>query len=142
MGGITPEKLGIAFLELVMTAIRLTAIGIMCSAAARTTGQALVATYCLILMTCMFEQSIQYDLIIAYNEYGSSATTPAVSAPQLTDLLSGEPGLLSLLRSPLILSLNEDIPFGSRITWGGLPSLLCSLMFLPLARWLAVPPVH
>jgi len=140
LGGITPERLAVPLLELLLTGIRLTAIGVFCSAALRNTSQALLATYGLIVLTCFFEQGGQYLLlwVISWSQPPNATVVPT----DLIELLTSQPGILALLRSNLILAQETDLSFPMRLLLGCLPSLAWSLGFVPLARWVLAPPVH
>lgn len=138
-GGISLERVWISLMELVLTATRLAAVGIMCSAVFATTGKSLVGTYGIALMICVLEQLLQYLLLHAVAPIPGFNRSSFLQL-QVIDLLTTEPGLLSLLRSNLLLSLNAGIPVHWRLMLGVLPSLLVSMMFLWLARLFLVPP--
>lgn len=141
LGGISPERVWITLIGLLLLAIRLAALGILCSCACRTTGKALLATYALIPVTCLVEQTLQGQLLpVVHRLIGSSSTL--LNGGSGMESVLRDAGLFSLLSTNLILSLSDETPFWLRFAFGVLPSLAFSLLLLILARWVIVPPIY
>lgn len=134
LGGLTLERIALAMLELVLTATRLAAVGIMCSAMFRTTSRALIATYLLVVVVGFCEFLIQAFLVSTANQL--------MTRSSWIDFRLEFENVFSVLNSNPILASSIAIPFATKIGLGCLSSLLCSGLCLVLARYFAVPPVR
>lgn len=136
LGGIEPSDLMFAVLELVLTSVRLTAVGLACSAICNTSGRALALTY-LMLSNAFLAELVCHVLIEDAGTimgYGPYALYFHVEHSFV------DPGLGRLLRSNLYLSELAKNPQPVGILVGCLSSLFFSLIFLPVTRAFLTPP--
>ncbi|MDB5340148.1 MAG: gliding motility-associated transporter permease protein [Planctomycetaceae bacterium] len=139
LGGITVEQSLHALLFLLLIAVRVTAVGIFCSAVCRTTNQALVFTYVTLFNMLGVEVVIQFLLIPVVNWFLPSQF-PHFDLPPFVMIERNEPGLAALWIGTTTALWST--PFAMRLGFNCFTSLVCSLAFLPLARWFLAPPVH
>ncbi|MDB5391607.1 MAG: gliding motility-associated transporter permease protein [Planctomycetaceae bacterium] len=132
LGGLTLDSIMLPFCGLILTAIRLTAVSVACSAGFRTTAQALVASYLGLLLLYCTDRIVVASFFPQISVIGAGA---------------GESWVRQLLERrtmyDLLIAGSGDPAFaGLSITWRALivamPSLSFSILALCVARWLLI----
>jgi len=131
LGGITVDMVLLAFCGLVLTTIRLTAVGIMCSAGFANTSRALTATYGLVLVVYVLDRLIVGTL---FSLLFPLTVVSAVADSSWIDIFLGRGSLYDQALSGTSSPDLQGISIAARMLVVGLSSISVSALLLYFAR--------